>query len=528
MSQRRNLRLIGAQPVRTFAVWKLRTALVWCCLWCGVAGLLRGQTVDAPMGMEGVYERLERQEAEIEWLRSQLAGLSTPADPNSAGPVPPQQQALLPSFTEADQGLGPPAQFVSSATEMDKILRRLDTLEKNAKAAEEKKATDGWTDLSTEKWNVRLGGHMQADFVHWAHADDPPIPARDYFEFRRLRLLADGQGYGVYDFRLQIDIEPEGEDTVTTPVTVIKDAYLTMHEIAWLQRFRIGNFFVPFSLEQVTNDTNNIFMERSIPTTGIFSADREVGVAFYGINDAQDTTWTFGAFIDNISEALKERIDDNQGMRLSGRATWLPYYDESSNGRYLIHTGAGILYTDDQDDTMRFRARPQVHEGPFLIDSGNVAAGSSTSANIELATVWGNVSVQSELFVTNVNRIVGSSANLYGAYVYASYFLTGENRIYERFGQHGAQFARNVPFTNFFLVPGAYGWGGWEAKARISYLDLDELASGRYNDFTAGFNWYWTERIRVMFDWIHPVTSAGTTFGDRESDLLAMRFDFNW
>ena len=93
---------------------------------------------------------------------------------------------------------------------------------------------------------------MQADFVHWANADDPPIPARDYFEFRRLRLLADGTGYGIYDFRLQIDIEPEGDDTVTTPVTVIKDAYLTMNEIAWLQRVRIGNFFVPFSLEQVT------------------------------------------------------------------------------------------------------------------------------------------------------------------------------------------------------------------------------------------------------------------------------------
>ena len=62
---------------------------------------------------------------------------------------------------------------------------------------------------------------------------------------------------------------------------------------------------------------------------------------FYGVNDTQDVTWTGGMFFDSISESLKERIDDNQGYRVSGRLTWLPYYDEPSNGRYLVHTGRG-------------------------------------------------------------------------------------------------------------------------------------------------------------------------------------------
>ena len=114
--------------------------------------------------------------------------------------------------------------------------------------------------------------------------------------------------------------------------------------------------------------------------------------------------------------------------------------------------------------------------------------------------------------------------------------MTFENRIYERFGQHGAQFGRNVPYTNFFWVAGGHGWGAWEAKARWSYLDLSNLNhvaagtkyGGQYNDVTVGLNWYWSDRTRVMFDWIHPVTSAATTFGSTQSDLLAMRFDFNW
>ncbi len=422
--------------------------------------------------------------------------------------------------------------------ELQAILTRLEALEKDAgakaeekpaeKKTEEKKPADEWIDMSADKWTVKLGGHVQLDWINWPD-HSPQIPAQDYFEFRRLRLLADGTGYGQYDFRLQIDFEPESGDGVATPVTDVKDAYFSLNHTPVFDRWRIGNFFVPFSLEQVTNDTNNIFMERSIPTQGIFAADREVGTAVYYVNDAMDFTYSGGVFFDNISESLKERIDDNQGQRISGRLTWLPYYDEPSNGRYLVHTGCGVLYTNDQNDSVQFRARPQIHEGPFLIDSGGIPAGSFTTGNVEFATVWGPFSLQSEAFLSSVNRIGVPSDNVGGAYVYGSYFLTGENRIYERFGQHGAQFGRNVPYTNFFLIPGCHGSGAWEAKMRWSNLTLTELDRGEYNDLTTGFNWYWSDRVRIMFDWIHPVTEVGTTpFGTTDSDVTAMRFDFNW
>jgi phosphate-selective porin OprO/OprP len=435
--------------------------------------------------------------------------------------------------------IAPDAELPSPTDELDAIMKRLDALEKSlAKPAEEKKhaekpaekpPSDDWIDLSTEKWTVKLGGHIQMDQIVWAD-HDPQVPAENYFEFRRLRLLADGVGYGVYDFRLQIDIEPESGEGTDRPVVDVKDAYFTLHELPDpIDRWRIGNFFVPFSLEQVTNDTNNIFLERSIPTQGIFAADREVGTAFYGVNDAKDFTWTFGTFYDSISESLKERIDDNQGQRISGRLTYLPYYDEPSNGRYLVHTGTGILYTKDQDGIARFRARPQIHEGPFLIDSGPLAAGEYTTGNVELATVWGPFAMQSEAFLCDVNMIGADSELLWGGYVHCSYFLTGENRVFERYGQHGAQFGRQQVFSNFFWVPGCCGPGAWELKARWSNLTLTEVDSGQYNDITTGFNWYWSDRVRVMFDYIHPVTTEGTTpFDATTSDILGMRFDVNW
>ncbi len=109
----------------------------------------------------------------------------------------------------------------------------------------------------------------------------------------------------------------------------------------------------------------------------------------YRASDDQRLTFSSGVFLDSISEGLKERIDDNQGYRASGRLTWLPFYDESSNGRYLWHLGTGIIFTEDQDGRVRLRARPHIHEGPRLVDTGLLQATSYTNVNIENAVVWG-------------------------------------------------------------------------------------------------------------------------------------------
>ncbi|HRE99825.1 MAG TPA: porin [Pirellulaceae bacterium] len=405
------------------------------------------------------------------------------------------------------------------------------SLEERIEALEQATAKPKSDDVPSDKWSVKLGGHVQSETVMWANAG-PTIPGpENYFEFRRLRLVADGVGYGVYDFRLQMTLEPEAvgaspPGTVTSPD--VKDAYLSMNELPLLGRFRIGNFFVPFGLEQVTNDTNNLFLERSIPTQGIFTPDREVGIAFYDCTEDQSITWAYGAFFDSISEGLKERLDDNQGHRVSGRITWMPFYDEATKGRYLIYTGAGILYTKDQDGRHRLSARPQVHEGPRLIDSGTIFSPSYTTGNLELAVVNGPFAVQAEAYRSEIDLTAGGVASADGCYVHGSWFLTGENRIFERFGQHGAQFARSKPTTIFSRRGPDCGWGGLELKSRWSYLDLEDLQAGQYNDLTVGFNWYWSDRIRWMVDWIHPITSSGTVVGATESDLLGVRFDFNW
>jgi phosphate-selective porin OprO and OprP len=373
------------------------------------------------------------------------------------------------------------------------------------------------------KWTVKFGGDVQADYVNWVNATPANAAAQDYFEFRRLRLTADGAGYGQFDFRLQMTLEPE---LAGGQAPGVRDAYFTINDLPLLGRVRIGNFFVPFGLEQVTNDRFGVFMERSIPTQGIFTADRNLGVAVYNATPDRRITWATGVFFD--SRGLRQRTDDNQGLRLSGRATWLPVYDDAAEGRSLVHLGAGVLHTRPADGLARFSARPEIHLGAPAIDSGAMPAAGFTTGNLEFAAVRGSLALQSEAYLCHVDRLAADAAMLRGAYAHLSWFITGENRTYEKFGQHGAQFGRAKPRLNFATTPGQTTWGAWEAKARWSYLDLSGVATGRLHDLTLGMNWYWSDRTRVMFDWIHPVTTAATPAGAARQDLLALRFDFNW
>ncbi len=403
--------------------------------------------------------------------------------------------------------------------------------------AEAERKKNNWVDVSNEKWTGKLGGQVFFDYVNWAEAS-PTIQnsAQDIASWRRIRFNYDATGYGIYDFRIQFDLDGKTDVTngVASPFVAMKDVYFGINELPLNGRIRVGNFFVPFSLDQLTPLPNTQFMERSIPSAGIFSPDREVGIASYHISDDLNKTLSLGMFFDDIPESTKQVVDDNQGLRLSSRATWLPFYDEPSDGRYLIHTGIGFVYTDDRNDSVRFRARPgEIRETQRLIDTGNIAAGSYSVTNLEFATVTGPLSVQSELFATSIDRTSGSDVMLYGSYLQASYFLTGENRRYDRNGSHLAHFGRVKPFTNFFWTPGGTGWGAWEAKARWSYLEFGELQRGRYNEMTIGMNWYLHEHSRAMLEWIHPWTSTDATVGNApigstQADLLAMRMQFTF
>lgn len=114
-----------------------------------------------------------------------------------------------------------------------------------------------------------------------------------------------------------------------------------------------------------------------------------------------------------------------------------------------------------------------------------------------------------------------------GGYVEAMYWLTGENRNYNRkLAINGAV----IPYSNFFRVPTDQGvitsWGAWEATARISTLDLNDGAvqGGQVTDLTLGMNFYYAVRSRIMFNYIHSFLDRNNV--NSNADIMGVRLQF--
>jgi len=410
-------------------------------------------------------------------------------------------------------------------------------------------ATEVGVDVSDEEWihvkdtSLTWGGRLEGDWVNWAN-DSQFGGQTNYVEFRRLRLFAAGEGYGVYDYRLELEFAPEVElqaDVEDDHVDLggfgveLKDAYLGIHDLPWLGYLRFGHFKAPIGLEELTSSRYITFLERSLPHRLV--PGRELGLAAFNHSLGENVTWAYGAFFDEMSESAHAIEDDNEGTRVVGRVTWTPRYDELSMGRYLIHTGLAYCYTRPrkEDDPLglgadfrpvHFSARPEIHRGDPLVDTGDINTRQYHVLDGELAWVRGPLSVQSEVVWASLERMEGGATDLYGAYVFASYFLTGEHRTYDR--QSGT-FDRITPFENFWIVntPGGRraGWGAWEIAARWSYLDFSEVAGQQLNDLSVGCNWYWNPHCRMMLNWIHPFAhdSPVAAADDAQGDIVAMR-----
>jgi phosphate-selective porin OprO/OprP len=105
--------------------------------------------------------------------------------------------------------------------------------------------------------------------------------------------------------------------------------------------------------------------------------------------------------------------------------------------------------------------------------------------------------------------------------VFVSYFLTGENRPYNR--KLGV-FDRVRPYENFFRVRTCdgetqTGRGAWELAYRFSYIDfMDDLTikgAGIATDHTFGVNWYLNPYTRLMFNYVHSTDTYNKAANNR-------------
>jgi phosphate-selective porin OprO/OprP len=302
-----------------------------------------------------------------------------------------------------------------------------------------------------------------------------------------------------------------------------------------LGHVRVGHFFEPFSLERFTQNRYNTFMERSLADA--FAPARNTGINAYNtLGEDERGTWSIGWFASG-SDNFGDQFTDTGGQAVTGRLTWLPFYDDASDGRSYLHVGGGYSYRTPAAGTVAFSSFPEARAGspppsmPPFVNTGAIPAADNQLYGAEFAWIAGPLSFQAEYMAAPVEQIGGPALQFHGGYAYVSYFLTGEHRPYnKKFGIHD----RVIPFEDFFRVrscdgPIVQGCGAWEIAARWSYIDLtdENIAGGVEDNATLGLNWYLNPFTRVKWEYIFANLDRPPD-GDSQAHIVGMRFDIDF
>lgn len=523
--------------------------------------------------MQAIQRRLEQQDDEIRQLRERLGTLQ-----DSIHEVPLAALNSLPSLPSAamQQTMPNGATPVSSGVFelQDRLAAAETTLAAEAATGEAKppspsndvKMSASWRNglqfqSANKDFRVHIGGVTQFDMCMFDN--DPALvvpqpaggigPQPDSFDIRRLRLRTDGTMYEVFDWVVQVEfanlVTPAGAINIQSPATTnpaFNEVNITWTKLPVLGNFRVGNFKEPIGFEHLQTDSLVQFMERSYLQDfvfGPFNGGYTPGFDFFNWTEDQQATWAIGMFGNN---------SDNFGFSLgndyavTSRLTWCPYYDEASDGRYVVHFGVAGSVRGADENLVRLRVRGDIRSGPpgilnpIYADTGNMGANIQDIAAAEMAFVIGSFSIVGEYVGTWVENAVQpitptpvshGTPYFQGGYIQCGYFLTGEHEVYNR---QRATFDRVIPYQNAICVRNCdgdrKGWGAWQVLGRYNALNLNDngINGGVLDSFTFGVNWIWTPNARMVLNYDFTNRSPVKQVPSGNIQALGIRFSYDY
>ena len=419
------------------------------------------------------------------------------------------------------------------AAELDALQAQVDALTQAARDASRKTGDSKGKDDG--RHTFKLSGQAQGDMVYFGQDAESLADLgdlQDGSQFRRLRIVARGKTWKQLQYALGVDFALANQ-----PAFI--DNYLEANDLPWIQNVRVGHYFEPFSLERQTQNRNNTFMERSLVDT--FAPARNMGVMAFGWAESERRTWQIGTFRTNSDNVGNDTFESGQALTLRG--TWLPFWDDATDGRSYLHLGAAYSYRATENDRVRFRNTPELRKAqpvgsptanpgtppfaPLFVDTGPIPASSFQLFDPEFALILGPLSLQSEYAFAFVDQIDGPPLFFNGYMAQLSWFLTGEHRPYDR--HMGIQTWMDVN-DEFYLIRNgrrvSYGLGAWELAGRFSNIVLNDenIRGNNMTDFTIGLNWYLNKYTRLKFNYVRAFLQD-TAVGNSLTDMWGGRFD---
>ena len=343
-----------------------------------------------------------------------------------------------------------------------------------------------------ETFKLRWGGRIHNDYSFYVQDDELTASLggaemSDGTEFRRAEFYCEGLIHDSVGYKIELEFAGG---------LAFEDVFISLLDLPF-GTLRVGFDEEELSMDELTSNKYITFMERSLTT--VFKPGHSTGVSLRKTLFDRRFRWTIGVFKDTGKFGESNPLS-GKDFSTTGRVSFLPIYRDG--GRQLLHIGMAGTYRRPRGDAVDYKMRPESHMAMNMAGTGPITTERLLLTDFEIAFVRGPLHVQTEYVMASIDRPTGSDARLWGYYVHAGYFLTGEHKPYD---QGDGVFGRLKPTNNFGGGEGFLGGGAWEVAARYSRIDFidADIAGGKLDSFTLGLNWYLNPNTRIMFNQVY-------------------------
>jgi len=331
----------------------------------------------------------------------------------------------------------------------------------------------------------------------------------DQWDARSLRPWMSGTIGDDYQVRYLVAAEYGGFSSALDDLWELTDLEITFPIGGPTTRLTVGKFKETFVYEMVGDAANLPQQERVLNP---FFVGRNVGIRLaHVIGPEQRMTASVGVFNDWF--VTDESLADS-GTDVTARITRLAW--GSDDGTRYLHLGVSGRYAGADNDTLRYKGRPESNVTDYYVDTGDLAADHALHLGLESLWTNGPFSVLAEYNRVWVDAPASGDPEFSGYYVTGSWVLTGEARPYDR----TVGYARRV-------IPTGY-WGAPELVLRYSHVDLDDqtVLGGSFDKTYLGINVWVSRQWKLGLGWGHTWLKRGGQSGVTDSLLMRLQWIF--
>jgi phosphate-selective porin OprO and OprP len=364
--------------------------------------------------------------------------------------------------------------------------------------------TDGFSlESGDTNFILKLHGFAQVDSHYYASA----APGKDEFTIRRMRAIASGTVYHVYDYYLQTDFA-SGITSTTTNNSFLQDAYVNIHYLPEFQ-VQVGKMKPPVGLELLALDEYLWFLERGFPYE--LGPNRDVGAEVHGLLFNGALNYSAGAFngVPDGGSGDAEVADNDKDV--VARLFSLPFKNTGIVPLQKLGLGFGGSYglqAGTTTPTFATMGRQTFFSYKSTVSEG----GEHVRLDPQAYYFWGPFGVYGEYAISDEKfKTAASSANFHNSAwdVVGSYFLTGED----------AGWGVLPDVRSPFRIDGS-GWGALQLVGRFGEIALDPnaIVSGYASSTSAqgatswslGLDWYLNRNVKCILEYSDTTFDGGS------------------